>query len=233
MIYAVKHNKVDRNQFKLNEDSLTSSVFERLMYLPKEMFQHILEKALYETIPGLDLTGLESVEYWPNWSANRTRNITHVQPDVFIRTQAADIIIESKRRDRKLKKIDQWENQVIAYNTEYGEEQKELIYIALGGLLSTKTEPVALPNYSTKIYKCEWQRILDVVKDVLYRLESSYELTHNHTAIHNVLIDIIVSFEMYGFFTGEWLEKFIKPISISTSNLKLIQCLNNVSEWKN
>jgi hypothetical protein len=67
MIYAVKHNKVDRNQFKLNEDSLTSSVFERLMYLPKEMFQYILENALYETIPDLNIgpVGMEQIQLIP------------------------------------------------------------------------------------------------------------------------------------------------------------------------
>ncbi|WP_081210519.1 hypothetical protein [Salegentibacter sediminis] len=233
MIYAVKHNKVDRNQFKLNEDSLTSSVFERLMYLPKEMFQHILEKALYDTIPGLDLTSIDSVEYWPNWSANGTSNSTHVQPDVFIRTRKSDIIIETKRYDIKQQDPFQWKKQVIAYHTEYGEEQKELIYIALGGLNSNKTEPVLHDYYNTKIYKCKWQRILDVVKEVLYRLESTYDLTNNHTAIHNILSDIILAFGMYGFFTGEWIERFIKPESLSISNLNKMQDLNNISEWKN
>ncbi|SFN53742.1 hypothetical protein [Salegentibacter flavus] len=232
MIYAVKHNKVDRNQFKLNEDSLTSSVFERLRYLPKEMFHHILEKALYDTIPGLDLTSMESVEYWPNWSAEETSNSNHVQPDVFIRTRKSDIIIETKRYDIKQQDPFQWKNQVIAYHTEYGEE-KELIYIALGGLNSNKTEPVLHDYYTTKIYKCKWRRILHVVKEVLYRLESSYDLTYNHTAIHNILSDIVLSFGMYGFFTGEWLERFIKPESISISNLNRMQDINNISEWKN
>ncbi len=228
MIYAVKHNKVDRNQFKLNEDSLTSSVFERLMYLPKEMFQHILEKALYDTIPLLDLTSLESVEYWPNWSANGTSNSSHVQPDVFIRTQKADIIIETKRYDTKQQDPNQWRNQVIAYHTEYGEYQKELIYIALGGLNSKKAVSVPHDYYTTKIYKCKWQGILDEVKKVLYRLESSYDLTNNHTAIHNILSDIILAFGMYGYSTAEWFEKFIKPIKISQSGINLLS-----QEWTN
>ncbi|MBI6117951.1 hypothetical protein [Salegentibacter maritimus] len=228
MIYAVKHNKVDRNQFKLNEDSLTSSVFERLMYLPKEMFQHILEKALYDNIPGLDLASIESVEYWPNWSAEETSNSNHVQPDVFIRTPKSDVIIETKRYDIKQQDPNQWRNQIIAYHTEYREDQRELIYIALGGLNNNKTEPVHHDYYTTKIYKCKWQRILDVVKEVLYRLESSYDLTNNHTAIHNILSDIILVFGMYGYSTAEWFEKFVKPLKISQSGINLLS-----QEWKN
>ena len=192
------------------------------------MFQHILEKALYEPIPGLDLTKIEDVEYWPNWSANGTSNNSYVQPDIFIRTSNSDIIIESKRYDNRQKREGQWENQVIAYHTEYGEEQKELIYIALGGLNSEKTETVLNSLYPTKIYKCKWQRILDEVREVLYRMESSFSLTSNHAAIHNILNDIILSFGMYGYSTAEWFEKFIKPIRISQSGINLLS-----QEWTN
>lgn len=233
MIYAVKHNKVDRNQFKLNEDSLTSSVFERLMYLPRELFQNILEKALYDTIPGLDLTKLESVEYWPNWDATDTGNMNHVKPDVFIRTKETDIIIEAKRYDLKQQDPGQWRNQVVAYRNEYKEDQKRLIYIALGGIRNTKTESVLHSDNPVNIYKCKWQKILDEVKDILYRLETSYDLTNSHTAIYNILNDIILSFEMYGYSTGEWLEKFIKPISNSSRSLNIILKQNNIAEWKN
>lgn len=34
MIYAIQNNKVNRGIYKANEDALTSSIFERFMYLP-------------------------------------------------------------------------------------------------------------------------------------------------------------------------------------------------------
>ena len=36
MIYAIKNNKVNLLIYKGNEDALTSTIFEGLMYLPKK-----------------------------------------------------------------------------------------------------------------------------------------------------------------------------------------------------
>lgn len=234
MLYAVKHNRRLLEQFKLNEDSFTSTIFERLMYLPKELFQSILVNSLDETIPALDLTSIELVEYWPKWCGQGTGNPKFVSPDLFIRTQKSDIIIEAKRTDINQQDRTQWENQVTAYYNEYTKDNKELIYIALGGIRNPTTDEVSRrSNAPTKIFKCKWQRILSVVKNTLNRLESSHHLTHGQTAIHNILTDIIMAFGMYGYFTGEWLEKSVKPAYISSDNLKLMNDLNNISFWNN
>lgn len=233
MIYAVKHNKVNRGLYKANEDSLTASVFERLMYLPKELFQHILEKALYDVIPGLELQTLGSIDYWPNWDSESTSNSSHVQPDIFIRTLKADIIIETKRFDENQQNPSQWKNQVIAYNNEFGEEQKELIYVALGGLRSKEPEHLRDTPFEIKIYKCSWRRLMEAVKEVLFKLEHSYNLMNNNVAINNILSDIVLCFGMYGYSTADWLERFIRPSKISSRTLKIIQELNTIEEWKN
>ena len=66
MIYAVKHNKANRATYKDNEDALTSSIFERLMYLPQELIHHIIKEALLDSIPNLDLTKFKKITYWPS-----------------------------------------------------------------------------------------------------------------------------------------------------------------------
>ena len=233
MIYAVKNNKIDRNLYKANEDSLTASVFERLMYLPKELFQHILEKALFDIVPYLDLTGMESIEYWPNWDAKDTLNKDRVQPDIFIRTSKADIIFETKRYDKNQQDPYQWYNQVIAYRNEYGEYQKELIYIALGGLRNRRTETLSNYGLNIKVYKCSWSRLMEAAKEASLKIEHSTSLVNSTYAIHNILSDIVMCFGMYGYATADWLERFINPTEIGSQSLKIIQELNNIDKWKN
>ena len=149
MIYAIKHNKVDRKLYKDNEDSLTASIFERLMYLPKELFQYIIEKALFDVIPGFDMKGMESIQYWPNWNPKKTGNSKLVQPDIFIRTEYADIIIEAKRRDKKQQLRSQWKKEIKAYRNEYDEECKKLIFVALGGIHKNDSE--VLTSFDTTL----------------------------------------------------------------------------------
>jgi hypothetical protein len=133
-----------------------------------------------------------------------------------------------KRYDIKQQDPGQWRNQVIAYRNEFKEEQKKLVYIALGGIRTTKTEIILNSDNPVKIYKCKWQRILDEVKEVLYKMESSFNLSNNNTAIYNILSDIILSFGMYGYSTSNWFETFIKPINISQSGINLLS-----EEWTN
>tara|TARA_R110001592_G_scaffold262565_1_gene527636 strand:+ start:11728 stop:12009 length:282 start_codon:yes stop_codon:yes gene_type:complete len=86
MIKAILANSELRAAAKMNEDELTSSVFERLMYLPKELIHHIFSKALLQDILSLDLSKIESVEFWPHWNPEGTSRTNYVEPDVFIRT---------------------------------------------------------------------------------------------------------------------------------------------------
>lgn len=220
MIYAVKHNKVNRAIYKANEDSLTSSIFERLMYLPQELIHHIMETALLDTIPGLNFHQLERIDYWPSWNAkDNTTNSSRVEPDVFIRTATQDIIIEAKRYDERQQNERQWENQIQAYYNEYRDDEKSLIFIALGGLHTEETGNVNSEKKNHKIYKCKWSGILKAVTDVKYEMELSKHFTHNNFAICNILDDIILCFALYGFSTADWLERFVKAPKIQQQSI--------------
>lgn len=137
MIYAVKNNKVNRAIYKGNEDALTSSIFERLSYLPKELMHHIIQEALYDVVPNLDLHQIKSIEYWPNWDAEHTTNKARIEPDIFIQTATRDIIIEAKRHDLKQQDPKQWKREIQGYINEYcGEGNvgnvEKLLFVALG-----------------------------------------------------------------------------------------------------
>lgn len=219
MIYAVQYNKVNRAIYKANEDALTSSIFERFMYLPQEFLQHILTTALFDTIEGLSLHQIESITYWPNWSPKNTTNSKRVEPDVFIRTATQDIIIEAKRYDAKQQSKTQWKNEIQAYYNEFSDDSKELIFIALGGLHIKKTESITVNNKAHSIYKCTWQAILTVVQDVIYNMELASSYTNNNKAITNILKDLVLCFELFGFSSALWLDRFIQAPNIKQESI--------------
>lgn len=219
MIYAVKHNKVNRGIYKANEDALTSSIFERFMYLPQELTQHIFTEALLDSIPDLDLTKLESIEYWPNWRPKQTTNTKRVEPDVFIRSTHQDIIIEAKRYDTKQQSKTQWKNEIQAYYNEYREDEKPLVFIALGGLHTEETGNVYVEGKDHKIYKCNWKSILSAIQHIIHDMELATHYTNNNIAITNILKDMVLCFELFGFSTALWLERFIKAPKIKQQSI--------------
>ena len=219
MMYAVKYNKVNREIYKDNEDALTAAIFERLCYLPKELFQYIISNALFDTIEGLDLDQMHSITFWPNWDPKGTGNTNKVEPDVFIRTVNLDIIIEAKRHDKNQQDPNQWEREIKAYYNEYQEEDIPLVFIALGGLRSQETEEIKVSKGKHFIYKCSWKRILNIIQQVIHDMESASNYTNNNTAIINILKDIVVCFGLFGFSTALWLERFIKAPKINKESI--------------
>lgn len=223
MIYAVKNNKVNRAIYKGNEDALTASIFERLMYLPQELMHQIIEKSLYSVVPKLSLNQIESVTFWPNWSAENTRNKNRVEPDIFIRTVSQDIIIEAKRYDLKQQNPDQWDNEIRAYFNEYAEDNKKLIFIALGGLHTTNTDVLKIGEIEHLIYKCQWSTLLNTIKDIQYQFQQIDTLTNSNKSINNIIDDIIMCFELFGFSAADWLERLQSPIKLNDSSLTLLE----------
>ena len=228
MIYAVKHSKVNKAIYKANEDALTSAIFERFMYLPQELTQRIFKTALFHAIPGLDFNAIESITYWPNWNANGIEGKTRIEPDVFIRTTTYDIVIEAKRYDAKQQSKTQWHNEIQAYYNEYTDDDKKLVFIALGGLHKKETETIPVNAFNHLIYKCTWQRILNSIQDVIHGMETSSNYTNNNIAITKILQDMVLCFELFGFSSALWLERFIQAPQIKQASLNYFS-----STWTN
>jgi hypothetical protein len=225
MLHAIHHNKIRRELFRGNEDSLTAAVFERLRYLPKELFHYIIHKAVYEKIPELDLHKIESLYFWPKWDPTDTSNSNRVEPDIFIRTPKTDVIIEAKRYDRNQQYADQWRNQIQAYHNEYGEEGKYLIYIALGGITEFESTQLEYHGKTFTIYKSDWSKLLQAIKDVKIDLEHGTSLLNTHDAILQILNDLILCFSMFGFSTSDGFNRFISPsrINFNSNSLKILK----------
>lgn len=223
MLYLIQRNRLGKNiinkedceidwrtQFKNSEDSLTSSIFSLLFYLPLNIFWNILTNACYSfDLP--EQTGeILLYEFWPHWKCDGTNNQNFIEPDLFIRFQNFDIIIEAKRWDyfsQQNKK--QWEAQLKAYSNEYAEDNKKVYFIALSGLIAG--EEFQIPVNDVSIFTCRWHRILEQVqKNVAQnaQLESNVNLKI-------ILNDLLIAFALHDFRIGDSLNTLSAKYSIN------------------
>jgi hypothetical protein len=200
------------------EDSQTAAIFTHLLHLPTEVFWKILRNACdgLPEYPG----ELLNVEPWPNWDAAGTRNTHRVVPDLFMRFAVFDLIIEAKRWDDGRQYFGQWESELISYTNEYGQEKREVRFIALGGLHSDHDElrylwPSAPPServsakedthlFVCPVHMCRWQSLLHQCKRMEQELQRIEYQTSQSCAHHRILLDLIDLFSWHGFQTGVW-----------------------------
>jgi hypothetical protein len=185
------------------EDSLTASAISHLLHLPSELFWRILREAcMGNDLP--DYCGeVRQVKYWPKWSPNGTDNSRYVEPDVFLRFDDFDLIIEAKRWDIAMQYQGQWENELAAYRSEYG-DTKKLFFLALGGNANEISEDLD----GVKIVKCKWIDLLHVIKDCQKELNSLKFPQHHQTAQQRVLADTVDFFYWHGIVAGRWFKDF-------------------------
>lgn len=237
MLNAVDKNKVKKGLFRANEDSLTSFIFEKLNYLPRELFKSILIGSIKDnTFPSdIDFNAIKNIEYWPHWNSEGTKNKNLVEPDVFIQHEKYDFIIEAKRWDENQQWQGQWEKELKSYFNEYEEEKKEIIFIALGGIWKKETEEVEIKvkgeYIKIKIYKCKWASILENVKNFRNNIEESASFLSSSRSVQNILSDMILAFAIYGFSVADWFEKFEYREKIKQDSIdKLLQWTFAVNE---
>lgn len=121
MIHSTYHKK------NTCEDPKTSAIFETLLMLPDDLFWDLLRGDCFENENLPPVAGpIEDYKFWPHWSPINTTNTDYVEPDVFIRFQYLDIIIEAKYSERVGQYCEQWRNEIISYHNEYGSNRGPL-----------------------------------------------------------------------------------------------------------
>lgn len=193
-----------KGNFTICEDSLSSSVFDMLKYLPTEMFWRILKQSLYyDKLPRF-CGELVKMSFWEKWSAVNTNNTNFVEPDIFIEFEDFDIIIEAKRYNESQQSAVQHKNQIQAYKNEYGNNEKKLYYIQLGGLHNLNDDNCYDEHGDVEICKTDWSRILNqVVSEKAMCANLNLSHVNSYTRI---LDDLIVYFEFHGYFKKYWLQ---------------------------
>ena len=196
-----------------NEDSKTSAIFENLMLLPDNVFWHLLRQSSFshETMPKLS-GELLSYDFWPHWDKTGTDNKKYVEPDLFLRFESFDVIIEAKYGDYKGQYHHQWQQEITAYHNEYGYD-KQFVFIAIGGNQSNVAETISVKSQKVKIYKCNWLSILMNINKYKKELEhlSTSIPDMNFSATLRLLRNIILAFNINGVYNIDWFNSMSQP----------------------
>lgn len=229
------------------EDSLTAAVFTHLLHLPTTMWWKILRGACYTDNLPADPGELREFDGWPNWSGEGAGNATRVVPDLFLRFPDFDLIIEAKRWDEGMQDPKQWERELAGYAREYGEENRPVRMIALGGIRGQKDERISLQRRSERsrsgsggmeperwnpcpVHMCQWGRLLDQCQRKRRALVRA-QIHDPETAAHlRILGDLIDMFNCHGFQTGVWFVDLVPELPRLSQSLTphhaAFQCLS-------
>jgi hypothetical protein len=208
MLKAILQNKT-KERFQVNEDSLTSSVFQLLAYLPTRMMWRILRRAIQDKSLAKDVGVLEKMEYWSHWDAIHTTNANFVEPDVYLSFEEMDLIVEAKRYDHKQQYRGQWENELQGYcnlDTEERRTDGQVVLWALGGIHNLKTEEVQIAETTFKVVKSTWTMLLNSIQKEKQVFEKEKK-AKGVNGVGQILEDLLTSFALHGFFIGNWLEE--------------------------
>ncbi|MDE6560948.1 MAG: hypothetical protein K2K75_06190 [Muribaculaceae bacterium] len=217
MKYSFSKVKTDRNY---NEDFKTYATLGVLQYLPSQVFWNILRASVIDNHKLPKSSGeIELIDFWPKWyklqNIEVVNNKKYIEPDVFIRFEKFDCIVEVKKTDTLGQHVTQWESQTQAYKNEYP-EGKRLVYIALGG--NPNLEALSLDKFS-HVYKSTWLRLLrEVDKALQERISFSYktEATYQEYRILKSTLDAFACYDEYVVEFMETMDRYKHSIKLPT-----------------
>lgn len=210
------HSKYYKKETK--EDPKTSAIFENLILLPDNVFWYIIRKSCYDNNDILCDSGeLLYYEFWPHWDSKDTKNHNYVEPDLFLRFNNFDVIIEAKYNEQYGQNEKQWKNEIIAYENEFNFD-KSLIFIAVGGNQSTKAEDITINKKKITIYKCSWLSLLINVNKYAKELDCITFPDYTISSLRRLIKNIILAFNVNGVYNINWFDTMAHHPTISKSS---------------
>jgi hypothetical protein len=223
MISALQYGKINT---QIIEDSLTSSVFDLLLLFPADLFYRVLKNSCYNNSLPKFIGNIETYEFWPHWDAKNTTRTSYIEPDLFLRFNNFDLIIEAKRWDNNQQYLSQWKNEYIAYMNEYSEDGKDVFLLAIGGINDENEESITVENYGTiTIVKCRWSILLDTLTNLVRELDQNYYV-NNRYLMHTANL-IITALELHGYIKIKWLEDLANKFIIDYDNSMTV-----INNWR-
>lgn len=195
------------------EDVITSTVFERLAYLPDELFSAALTGLL-----GTKFGPIEEIVFWPSWYLPDGRR---VEPDVLITDGQLSLLVEAKRHDHTRRQYGEQLAAELQAGWLDGNLAVDCTLLALGGLadLSDSTRDAlyqnivaALPpgtDYRFKLICRSWQQLFSALEEQLEH--------HPAAGLQRLLVDIADCYSWHGLRTHRmlWLSA-LKPAHLGT-----------------
>ena len=204
MIHSFSKIKTD---MKYNEDFKTYQTIGLMQYLPASLFWHIIRECVISpnNLPHLSGEILQT-DFWIKWyNIDNTNAERYVEPDVFIRFENFDCIIEVKKTEGSGQHHDQWDDQITSYRNTYP-EGKRLIYIALGG---NKDYSTGFDNRFSDVYRASWRRLLHAVHKALDERTTLHYQTSAVSQEIRILQSIMEAFKKYNEYDVEFLDSLI------------------------
>lgn len=205
MLNAIIHGKAGRihiekdtdslswsQLYKQREDLLTAAFFSRFTYL-SGLLQHRLLKGWLGGVG--DFTEFKNAEFWPRYDLPDDETRDFVEPDLLLRFEDCDVLVEVKPPQGGMQYQEQWENEIAGYFAQDG-ETRPLYFLAIGRvgkvLELMDVEAILEKHDLLKVLKSiEWKPIAHE----LYQLQRSQKLDAQD---RRVVEDMLQALELYG-----------------------------------
>ena len=250
MLQALFKEKLGRaiqgGYFQPIEDTLTSSVIGLLQYLPDALFWELLRDSCGSggSLLPRSIGEIKEIHFWERMDAKGTYNSQSVEPDVWIETEAFDVIIEAKRSDSSYDNAQstyQWFNEIVALDNHYDNDyDKELIFIAMGGNESLKNQSFSVNGKEFIIYTASWFDLLaSILKhraaglehgtetNTLRILDDSIKAMQYHHIVHTVWFDSLTAMRIHddaeNYLRADWIfenRSFLAAITESCNRIE-------------
>ncbi len=179
-----------RQLYKQREDLLTAAFFSRFTYL-SGLIQHRLLKNWLGTG---DFTGFKSIEYWPRYDLPDNNNREVVEPDLLLRFEDCDVLVEVKPPQGGTQYQEQWKNEIEGYFAQ--DDAKVLYFLAIGQVGNTlKNLDLDSIHNQYRLLKVLEAKDWQPIAHQLYQLQKSHQLDAQDSRI---VEDMLQSLELYG-----------------------------------
>lgn len=191
------------------EDVLTASVFERIAYLPNEVFISFIQRLFKNKILA---SPLDEIEFWAGWQSRC------VEPDVLLKFGGQTIIVEAKRYDNVQQQYAyQLANEI---STAYLEGITNPILLTVGGMsdykrqnidnLKKQIDSALQSSLAYSFYAISWQQLYSA-------LDFAITVSQSILPLERLLSDIREAYAWHGIRhqPRQWLE------SLNRGNFKI------------
>lgn len=208
------------------EDTLTSTVFERLFYLSDELISEILmsEEWWGSNVP---VGAIEDIFFWPRWESALTDG--QKEPDVVVLWKERILVIEAKRNDFvRLQCPQQLAHECASARKRYPD--RAVFILAVGGLEDKRPQTInnlyestlkhLTDNRSTtefKFFATTWYDLAKKIEDVL-----NNEF-HRPLCLKRMLSDIFEGMRLHGISVAppSWLIELTEKEWLTTREINL------------
>ncbi|MEY8201260.1 MAG: hypothetical protein RPS47_18640 [Colwellia sp.] len=187
--------------YKQYEDLLTAAVFGRFAYLSESLQNGLLHSWFRNQITDKrHFYGFEEIKFWPKY---KKQTLNSVEPDILIRFEHCNLLIEVKPPLGGNQKLDQWKNETSAFLDQPENNDKPLHFLAIGRIKrhDSITWLNILKQHSDNQYPHKlrhtaaltWQPIANSIINLLFKASEKISKIDKR-----VLSDILQALKLYG-----------------------------------